>query len=66
MRRIATGYIEYPPNRSLEMAPQYLFEKTDLPLDITGRFHMDLAENVRELIDARLHRKKLNGTNSFS
>jgi hypothetical protein len=27
---------------------------------------MDLAENVRELIDARLHRKKLNGTNSFS
>src|SRR5215469_2337902 len=55
MRRIAAGYIEHPPDRPLQMAPPDLFKKADLPLDITRRLHMDAPEDVRKLIDARLH-----------
>jgi hypothetical protein len=32
-----------------------LLEKPDLPLDIAGRLHMDAAENIGKLIDARVH-----------
>ena len=58
MRRIAAGNVEYPPDRPLQVAAPDLFEKADLPLDITRCLHVNAAENIRKFIDAWLHRNR--------